>query len=118
MAIAFIAIPDWFVKFFDKTDLVVNYGSVCLRVISYGLISYAMGMVIVQAFNGAGDTRTPTWINLFCYWLFEIPLAYVLAIPLAFNEQGVYYAIVVADTCMTLAGIYIFRKGKWRLKQV
>ena len=118
VAIAFISIPDWFVKFFDKTDLVVNDGSVCLRVISYGLISYAMGMVIVQAFNGAGDTRTPTWINLFCYWLFEIPLAYVLAIPLAFNEQGVYYAIVVADTCMTLAGIYIFRKGKWRLKQV
>ena len=86
--------------------------------ISYGLISYAMGMVIVQAFNGAGDTKTPTWINLFCFWLLEIPLAYVLAISLSFNEQGVYYAIVVADTCMTLAGVCLFRKGKWRLKQV
>ena len=118
VAIAFISLPDWFVKFFDRTDSVVKNGSVCLRVISYGLISYAMGMVLVQAFNGAGDTKTPTWINLFCFWLLEIPLAYVLAIPLSFDEQGVYYAIVVADTCMTLAGLYLFRKGKWKLKQV
>ena len=118
VAIAFISVPDWFVRFFDKTDSIVNHGSVCLRVISYGLLSYAMGMVIVQAFNGAGDTKTPTRINLFCFWLFEIPLAYTLAIPLAMNEQGVYYAIVVADTCMTLTGIYLFRKGKWKLKQV
>jgi len=118
VAISFISVPDWFVKFFDRTDSVVKNGSVCLRVISYGLISYAMGMVLVQAFNGAGDTKTPTWINLFCFWLLEIPLAYVLAIPLSFDEQGVYYAIVVADTCMTLAGLYLFRKGKWKLKQV
>ena len=118
VAITFILIPDWFVRFFDKSDSIVGYGSVCLRVISYGLVSYAVGMVVVQSFNGAGDTKTPTWINLFCYWILQIPLAYMLAIPFAFDEKGVYWAIVIADTCMTWTAIYLFRKGKWKLKKV
>ena len=78
----------------------------------------SFGMVIVQSFNGAGDTLTPTWINLFCFWMVEIPVAYVLSMKLGFKENGVYYAILIAETCMTITGIYLFKRGKWKLKEV
>lgn len=117
-AIIFITIPAKFIQFFDNSVEIVYYGSNCLRIISYGFIAYAFGMVIVQSFNGAGDTLTPTWINLFCFWMVEIPVAYVLSMKLGFKENGVYYAILIAETCMTLIGIYLFKRGKWKLKEV
>ncbi len=73
---------------------------------------------MVQALNGAGDTVTPTWINFFCFWLFEIPLAYLMAIQLNVGEIGVYYSIIVAEAAMAIAAVWFFRLGKWKLKKV
>jgi Na+-driven multidrug efflux pump len=75
-------------------------------------------MVVVQSINGAGDTFTPMIINIFCFWLLEIPLAYFLAIVLDMKESGVYYAIVTAETAMTVTAIIVFRRGKWKLQMV
>ena len=85
---------------------------------SLGFIAYGLGMVLVQALNGAGDTATPTKINLFCFWLLEIPLAYLLAIKLHVGETGVFYAIIIAETAMTLCALAAFKRGRWKQKRV
>jgi len=82
------------------------------------MLAYGLGMVMVNSLNGAGDTTTPTKINFFCFWLLEIPLAYFLAITLGAEEKGVFYAIVIAETALTVISAIIFKRGKWKLKQV
>lgn len=118
IALAFIVFPGAFIGFFVDSGEVYQAGILCLRIISYGFVFYALGMVLVQAFNGAGDTLTPTKINFFCFWLLEIPLAYLLAIGLELNEQGVYVAILISESMMTLIALLVFRKGKWKLKSI
>jgi Na+-driven multidrug efflux pump len=113
-----IAIPGLLIRLFIQNPEVIKSGIICLRWLAYGYVAYGLGMVVVQSLNGAGDTATPTYINLFCFWLFEIPLAYVLALPLGFEEKGVYIAILAAETSMTLAAVVIFRKGKWKSRKV
>jgi Na+-driven multidrug efflux pump len=81
-------------------------------------MAYGFGMVVVHSLNGSGDTFTPMIINIFCFWLLEIPLAYFLAIVLDMKESGVYYAIVTAETAMTVTAIIVFRRGKWKLQMV
>ncbi len=85
-----------------------------LRVISLGYVFYGIGMVLTNAFNGAGDTRTPTIINLFCFWAFQIPLAYCLAIILKLGPSGVFWAIVLTESTLTVVSFIIFRQGKWK----
>jgi Na+-driven multidrug efflux pump len=97
---------------------VVSSGALALRFISYGYISYAWGMVMIQAFNGAGDTTTPTIINLFCFWLLELPLAYSLSLPLGVEERGVYIAIVTSETVMGVVAMIVFRRGRWKTREL
>lgn len=89
-----------------------------LRMLALGNVSYAYGMVLTAAFNGAGDTFTPTMLNLVCFWLVQIPLAYFLAIPMGMGPTGAWTAVLVADTLLAGLAIVIFRRGKWKLSQV
>ena len=112
--------PDggWWSRLFIDDPTVIVSGKACLRIFGFGMVFYAMGMVVVQAFNGAGDTTTPTYINLFCFWMFEIPLAYTLALPLGLEEKGVYLAILIADIAMTTTAILLFRRGHWKTREL
>lgn len=118
VSIVFIAFPAFFIRIFIQDPEIVAFGANCLRIIAFGFVFYGMGMVMIQALNGAGDTTTPTIINLVCFWMLEIPLAYILALKLEAGENGVYIAIIVAETCMALIAGYIFRRGKWKLRKV
>ena len=113
-----IVFSEFFVRLFINDPAVITAGSNCLRIISVGFIAYGFGMVLVNALNGAGDTFTPTVINVFCYWLLEIPLAWFLALHSGLNETGVFISIVIAETIMTLTAFWLFRKGNWKLKKV
>ena len=118
IALFLIINPAFFIKLFIDNEQVIKSGATCLRIVSYGFLFYGMGMIVIQALNGAGDTMTPTKINFFCFWLLEIPLAYLLAITTGMQEKGVYISIVISESVMTLAGLYYFRLGKWKLKKV
>jgi len=106
------------VRVFISEEEVVRAGSLGLRIISAGFVAYGLGMVLVNSFNGAGDTMTPTWINVFCFWLFEIPLAWILAMEVGMAETGVFLAIVIAESAMTLTAWLLFRRGKWKERKV
>jgi putative MATE family efflux protein len=110
--------PETFIRLFVNDQAVVDAGIIALRMISIGSMAYGLGMVLVNALNGAGDTLTPLRINVFCYWLLEIPLAYWLAIQAGLGETGVYWSIVTAETMMTLAALWYFKKGSWKQKKV
>ena len=88
----------------------------CLQIVSLGYPFYAWGMVMEQAFNGAGDTATPTWINLGCYWMFQIPLSWWLSARL--GPRGVYLAICAAESILAVVSILLFRRGSWKKVQV
>ncbi|MCK4630922.1 MAG: MATE family efflux transporter [Bacteroidales bacterium] len=118
IALFLIINPAFFIKLFIDNEQVINSGATCLQIVSYGFLFYGMGMIVIQAMNGAGDTITPTKINFFCFWLLEIPLAYLLAITTGMQEKGVYISIVVSESVMTLAGLYFFRLGKWKLMKI
>jgi putative MATE family efflux protein len=118
LAVVFILVPGFFIRIFiDDPDIIAN-GAVCLRIIAYGYVLYAMGMVMVQALNGAGDTGTPTLINFFCFWMLEIPLAYFMALRWDFGVNGVYWAIIIAESVMTLVAALAFTRGRWKLRKV
>jgi putative MATE family efflux protein len=113
-----VLFPETFIRMFIHDENVIKSGVLGLRIISFGFIAYGLGMVLVNSFNGAGDTSTPLKINIFAFWLVEIPLAWLLAIKAGFNEEGVFIAIVVAESLMTLIAWLVFRRGKWKLKEV
>ena len=94
------------------------YAADALRIIAYGFFFYAIGMVLETAFNGAGDTWTPTWLNFFIFWILEIPLAYVLAYRFGRGPHGVFWAITIAFSALAIAAAILFRRGKWKLKVV
>ena len=103
---------------FNAEGDVLNYGVIALRYICVGYVFFAYGMVVSQAFNGAGDTRTPTIVNFFSYWMLQIPLAYLLAMYTAFEIKGIYIAILAAEIFLAIVIVLIFRKGKWKLVKV
>ncbi len=114
----FALIPEFWVGLLSQDLAVMPYASECVRIIAFGFVFYCVGMVFVSSINGAGDTLTPTLINLFCFWLFEIPLAYLLAVILDFQESGVFWSIVLAETLITVVALIIFKRGKWKLREV
>ena len=118
VAVVFVTAAEPMIRFFTAEPAVISYGVSCLRWVSYGYPAYAWGMVMVQSFNGAGDTYTPTVINLFCYWLFQLPLAFFLAHGGGFGATGAFMAIAIAETALAVVGILVFRRGKWKLRQV
>jgi len=113
-----VLIPAPFIKLFIHEPVVLKAGIECLRIVSIGFISYGLGMVLVNSFNGAGDTSTPLKINVFAFWMIEIPLAYILSLKMGMEEEGVFIAIVIAETIMTITAWIVFKKGKWKLKEV
>jgi putative MATE family efflux protein len=118
VGLTFIVFAEPLVGFFTSDPAVRAAGADSLRIISYGYAAYAWGMVMVQAFNGAGDTVTPTWINFFCYWLFQIPLAWTLATALGLGPTGVYWAITIAETVIAIVAVLYFRRGAWKTRTV
>jgi len=97
---------------------VLSIGTDALHIIAYGFVFYGFGMVMETSFNGAGDTWTPTWINLFIFWIFEIPLAYLLAYKFGMGPHGVFWAITIAFSMLAIVSALLFRRGKWKQKIV
>ncbi|MES1220892.1 MAG: MATE family efflux transporter [Bacteroidota bacterium] len=114
VTVLFYAFGEWFISFFTADEQVREIALKAIHIISAGYIFYGIGMVMINAFNGAGDTWTPTWINLFGFWLFQIPLAYVLAKYFELGPTGVFIVIPVAETAITITGFILFKKGKWK----
>jgi len=112
----FFSVP--IVRLFTNDPAVVPLGAACLRIVSYGNLGYAYFMVMMQAFNGAGDTITPTIVNFFGFWLLEIPLAYWLAIPLHMHSNGVFFSIAIAEGAMAVASAILFKQGKWKKQKI
>jgi putative MATE family efflux protein len=102
------------IRIFTNDPAVQDVGALSLQIIGSGYIFYGIGMVMIQSLNGSGDTKTPTWINFVCFWLFQIPLGYILAKPLGMGPTGAFIAIPVAETAIALWAYVIFKKGKWK----
>ena len=118
VGLLFIAFASPIVGLFTHDPVAAPTAAVGLRTMSYGFVFYALGMVVTQSFNGAGDTWTPTWINLCCFWLWEIPLAYGLARVWGFGPFGVFLSITVAYSTLALVSTLLFRRGRWKLRVV
>ena len=118
IAVLFVVFADPLVAIFQDDARVVAVGAEGLRVLSYGYVFYAWGMVMSQAFNGAGDTLTPTWVNLGCFWGCQIPLASFLAGVPALGPGGVFWAIMISETLLALVMIELFRRGRWKGRSV
>ncbi len=114
VSVIFLVFAPGIISFFTPDGTVKNYAVQAMRIISCGYVFYGIGMVMANAFNGAGDTWTPTWINLAGFWAFQIPLAYVLAVLFRMGPLGVFIAIPVAETAISITAYILFRKGKWK----
>ena len=116
--VLFLFCSNPIIRFFTHDEEVIKYGVEALQYMGAGFIFYGIGMVMMQALNGAGDTKTPTYINLICFWLFQVPFAYLLAKGFHMNSSGAFIAIPVAETFIALVAWYYFRKGKWKTVKV
>ena len=118
VSVIFIVFARPMVSLFHTDPEVIATGTECLRIISYGYVFFAWGMVTVQCFNGAGDTMTPTWVNLFCFWIVQIPLAYFLAHVVDLGPAGVFWAIAISYSVSAVVGFYLFRRGRWKERAI
>ena len=118
VSIIYLVFAPHIIVLFNDTPDVVKYGSLCLRVIAAGYLFYGYGMVVINAFNGAGDTKTPTYINFVCFWLLQLPFAYFMAITLDFGPAGVFWAITLAEVLIAIIAIILFKKGNWKRVEV
>lgn len=118
VSLFFLVFAEFLISIITTDPAVVKTAVLALRIVSLGYVFYGVGMVMMNAFNGAGDSRTPTWVNLFWFWIFQIPFAYLLAVIWNWGPQGVFIAIVVTETCITITTVLLFRRGKWKLVKV
>lgn len=118
MSLIFLGFAPLIISFFTQEAAVAVYAISAVRIVSAGFFFYGIGMVMANAFNGAGDTRTPTVVNLFGFWFFQIPLAYFLARTIGWGPLGVFIAIPVAETAITIAAYILFKRGSWKMKKV
>ena len=116
VSVVFIFFGEVLMRVFTRETEVIRVGTDCLRVLGFGYVLYGWGMVLVQSFNGAGDTMTPTWLNLFTFWAFQIPLAWFLTGKI--GHAGVYWAVMCADVLLFFLVLPLFRRGKWKAKIV
>lgn len=118
VSLIFLALAEPIVSFFTREPIVVGYAVLALRIMASGYVFYGLGMVMMNAFNGAGDTKTPTYINIFGFWLFQIPIAYLMAKTFGWGPVGVFIAIPVSETMIAVVAWFIFRKGRWKKVEV
>ncbi|WOK04673.1 MATE family efflux transporter [Imperialibacter roseus] len=114
----FLIFAEEVIAVFTPDEAVVSFGTQSLQIICLGYVFFAYGMVLIQAFNGAGDTKTPSVINIFVFWIFQIPFAYWLAVTMEWGPSGVFWAIAVAHSLLAIIGVIIFRRGRWKTVQV
>lgn len=114
----FVIFPGLVIQIFTDDPAIAAYGRDCLRIVGYGYAFYGLGMVMESSFNGAGDTWTPTYLNFIIFWMFEIPLAYVLAHTLGWGPAGVFWAITLAFSMLAVVAALLFKRGKWKLQTV
>ncbi|MGI9530373.1 MATE family efflux transporter [Lutimonas sp.] len=118
VSIVYVVFGPEIISLFNDTPKVIEYGSLCLRIIAAGYVFYGYGMVVIQSFNGAGDTKTPTYINFVCFWLIQLPFAYLVGISFDAGPIGVFWAITLAEILIAVIGVLWFRKGKWKTVKV
>jgi Na+-driven multidrug efflux pump len=118
VSVILVIFSEDIIRFFIQDEAVIQIGANGLRFMSFGFIAYALGMVLVQAFNGAGDTFTPMFISIISFWMMEIPLAYYMALNTQLRESGVFISILISESSMTLLSVIFFVRGKWKLKKV
>lgn len=118
VSLLFLTSAEFFVSLINTDPAVVKTAVQALRIVSLGYVFYGVGMVMINAFNGAGDSRTPTWINLFWFWIFQIPFAWLLAKVWNMGPTGVFIAIVVTETCITTTSVILFKRGRWKLVKI
>ncbi|HKX45296.1 MAG TPA: MATE family efflux transporter, partial [Planctomycetota bacterium] len=118
VTVAFLVWAPELVAIFTQEPATAAVAVAALRILSYGYVLYAWGMAVVQGFNGAGDTLTPTWLNLAFFWALEIPLAWGLAHPAGIGHEGVFWAVCLSEAALAVAGLLVFRRGRWKRTQL
>ncbi|HMP30113.1 MAG TPA: MATE family efflux transporter [Saprospiraceae bacterium] len=118
VSVLFFLFGKEMISLFDSNNIVVQAGTSCLRIMAIGYIIFGLGMVIMQAINGAGDTLPPTIFNVVCYWMIQLPLGYYLPKLFSHGEDGVYYAIIIAESIWTVIGVWYFNSGRWKKVKV
>ena len=118
ISVAFVSLAPQIVAIYTSDPVIAADAVACLRIVSLGFLFFAYGMVLTQAFNGAGDAWTPTWINVGCFWVWQMPLAYFLALNFGLGPTGVYWAVTIAFSTLAIVSAVIFRRGRWKLKRV
>ena len=118
LSLVFLVFAPQLIGRFSHDPAVIAIGASCLRIISACYVLFAYGMIIVQAFNGAGDTFTPTVINLACYWVIQLPLAFLLSRHFQLGPNGIFWAILITENLLAAVSIFVFRLGRWKLKMV
>lgn len=118
LGLVFVVLAPQIVGLFTDVEEIRRYGINCLRILGVGYPIYAVGMIVIQALNGAGDTRTPSFLNFIVFWLMQIPLAYWLATSVGMGPNGVFLAIILSESALTILGVIVFRQGKWRTHEV